>query len=163
MIRQAFSELLSSLLDETIRFYGGRLITLAVFGSVGRGTPRSDSDVDLLLVADPLPPGRMNRVQEFAVIEERLENFLRALKAGGIDTYLAPVFKTPEEVALGSPLFLDMIDDARILFDRNNFFQEYLQDLKSKLEELGARKVKYRGAWYWDLKPDFKKGDVVDL
>ncbi|MCL4515016.1 MAG: nucleotidyltransferase domain-containing protein [Firmicutes bacterium] len=163
MIRRAFSDLLDNLLNEAIRFYGDRLITLAVFGSVGRGTPRPDSDVDLLLVVNPLPSGRMKRVQEFAAIEESLEDFLQALKAGGIDTCIAPVFKTPEEVAIGSPLFLDMIDDARILYDRDDFFQRFLQNLKDKLEHLGARRVKYRGAWFWDLKPGFKKGDVVDF
>ena len=163
MIRAEFSDLLDKLANEAINFYGDRLVTLAVFGSAGRGTPGPDSDVDMLLVADPLPSGRMKRVQEFAAIEGRLEGDLQGLKTRGIDTYIAPVLKTPGEVALGSPLFLDMIDDARILYDRDGFFRGYLQGLKGKLERLGARKVQYRGAWYWDLKPDFKKGEVIDL
>ncbi|MGE5577334.1 MAG: nucleotidyltransferase domain-containing protein, partial [Syntrophothermus sp.] len=96
MIRSAFSELLDSILKEAVKFYDDRLVSLAVFGSVGRGTPRPDSDVDLLLVVDPLPPGRIKRVQEFAVVENGLEDSLRALRAKGIDTYLAPIFKTPE-------------------------------------------------------------------
>jgi hypothetical protein len=33
----------------------------------------------------------------------------------------SPVFKSPEEVEAGSPLFLDMVDDARILCDPEGF------------------------------------------
>jgi Nucleotidyltransferase domain len=43
----------------------GPLVALAVFGSVGRGTVREDSDVDFLLVARDLPRGRFARVDEF--------------------------------------------------------------------------------------------------
>lgn len=41
-------------------FYGDRLVSLAVFGSTARGTMRPDSDIDLLLVVDPLPDGRLS-------------------------------------------------------------------------------------------------------
>lgn len=163
MIRRWFSELLDKLADEVIGFYGNRLVTLAVFGSVGRGTPRPNSDVDVLLVVDPLPSGRIKRLYEFAAVEERLEDYLQALKTEGIDTYIAPLFKTPGEVALGSPLFLDMVDGAKIIYDKEGFFRGYLKALKEKLDEMGAHRVRYRGAWYWDLKPDFKKGEVIEL
>jgi predicted nucleotidyltransferase len=43
--------------------YGARLVSLVVFGSIGRGTARPDSDVDLLIVAENLPDGRMARVE----------------------------------------------------------------------------------------------------
>ena len=43
---------------------GARLMALAVYGSVGRGTPRWDSDVDLLVVANGLPHGRFPRVDD---------------------------------------------------------------------------------------------------
>jgi hypothetical protein len=55
--------------------YGKRLISLVVFGSVGRGTPRPDSDIDLLLVVKDLPDGRMARVKEFVPIEMALLRF----------------------------------------------------------------------------------------
>lgn len=38
--------------------YGNRLISLAVFGSVGRGTARPDSDIDLLIIVEQLPARR---------------------------------------------------------------------------------------------------------
>ncbi len=49
--------------------YGPRLISLAVFGSAARGTARPDSDIDLLIVADPLPRGRMKRIADHGDID----------------------------------------------------------------------------------------------
>lgn len=139
--------------------YGDRLITLAVFGSVGRGTARPDSDIDLLLIADPLPRGRMRRVEEF----EQVEKLLR--ERGGTEAAhrLSPHFKTPEEVRHGSPLFLDMTEDAHLLFDREGFFASELARLEQRLAELGARRIWRGNAWFWDLKPDYRPGEIFEL
>jgi len=135
--------------------YGERLISLAVFGSVGRGTARPDSDIDFLLVVKNLPNGRMARVGEFSAIETALD-----IK-GHLE--LSPVFKTPEEIADGSPLLLDMVEDARVLFDREDFFKHAMEDLKKRLQRLNARRVWQGNAWYWDLKPDYKQGEVFEI
>lgn len=42
--------------------YKERLISLVVFGSVGRGTAGPDSDIDLLLVVNEFPAGRIARM-----------------------------------------------------------------------------------------------------
>ena len=138
--------------------YGGRLTTLAIFGSAGRDTARPDSDVDLLVVAD-LPDGRMRRVEGFEQVERRLGELLAPAAAPP----LSPVLKTREEVGRGSPLFLDMTEDARILFDRGGFFADQLGRLRARLADLGARRVWLGNAWYWDLKPDYRPGEVFEL
>lgn len=162
-MRKEFATLTGKVLEEVKKVYADRLVTLAIFGSVGRGTPGYHSDVDLLVVAEQLPEGRIRRVEEFYAVEQALEKELRRLVKQGIYTRLSPVFKTREEVRRGSPLFLDMIDDAVILYDREGFFASFLRDLRSRLSTLGARRIARGGAWYWDLKPDFKKGDVIEL
>jgi hypothetical protein len=58
----------------------------------------------------------MPRVSDFEAVESRLPEQDRHR--------LSPVFKTPQEVEAGSPLFLDMIADARLLFDRDGFFHQ---------------------------------------
>ncbi|MDI6823449.1 MAG: nucleotidyltransferase domain-containing protein [Bacillota bacterium] len=161
MLREAFEHLVVRAGEEISRHYGERLVSLAVFGSVARGTPGPFSDIDLLVVADPLPVGRVRRVEEFQAIEDRLGEEIRALGRQGIHTDLAPVFKTPAEVLMGSPLFLDMVEEARILFDRGRFLSDYLAKLRRSLGRTGARKVRWRGAWYWDLTPHFDWKDVM--
>lgn len=143
--------------------YGSRLVALAVFGSVGRGTPRPDSDIDLLLIADSLPDGRLPRMAEFQAIETAVERRLGDAGREGLHPTLAPVFKSPAEVRAGSPLFLDMTEDARILYDRDGFLQRAFADLKSRLARLGARRVWRGTAWYWDLKPDYTPGEVFEI
>jgi uncharacterized protein len=158
-----FDELLTTLVAACQRHYGERLVALAVFGSVGRGTPRPDSDVDLLIVAEDLPRGRVARVGDFAKIEADLGETLRRLRSEGVTTELSPVLKTPSEVAQGSPLFLDMVEDARLLVDRDAFLEQAFERLRTRLARLGARRIWRGNAWFWDLKPDYKPGEVFEL
>lgn len=158
-----FDELLSALVVACKRHYGERLVSLAVFGSVGRGTPRPDSDIDLLIVADDLPRGRVARVRDFAGIEADLADSLGRLRSEGVTTELSPVLKTPSEVAHGSPLFLDMLEDARLLVDREAFLGETFDRTRARLARLGARRIWRGNAWFWDLKPDYRPGEVFEL
>lgn len=162
-IPERFERLLPPLVRACESVYGERLVSLAVYGSVARGVPRPDSDVDLLLVASPLPDGRMARVREFEAVEERLAPVFAEARRGGIDTRLSPLFKTPDEARRGSPLFLDMTEDARLLVDRGGFLAGELDRLRTRLEELGARRVWRASAWYWDLKPDYRWGETFSL
>lgn len=145
------------------RHYGVRLVSVAVFGSVGRGTPASDSDIDLLVVADQLPRGRLARSDDFVGVERRVEPHLTSAHALGLHPSLSPILKTPEEVTAGSPLFLDMVDDARILFDRDGFLQRAFAELAARLARLGAKRIWRENMWYWDLKPDYKPGEVFEI
>jgi len=100
----------------------------------------------------------MRRVREFESIEEALEPDIRKLKEKGIRTRLSPIFRTPAELQEGGPVFLDMVDHALVLHDRNRRLQRYLGELKEQLKKSGARRVTYKGAWYWDLQPDADRG-----
>lgn len=159
----AFDDLLEALRVACQNHYCKRLVSLVVFGSVGRRTMRPDSDIDLLVVADPLPMGRMRRVGDFAPVERVLDPLLKAKQTVGVTTRLSPLFKTPGEIVTGSPIFLDMTQDARILYDKDDFFRLQMLDLEARLKRLGARRVFQGESWWWDLKPDFKPGDVVTI
>jgi hypothetical protein len=151
--------LLEPLLREIRAVYGESLISAAVFGSQARGTAGPDSDVDLLIVAEPLPSGRMPRVQQFQPVEEALEARYPSLPG----FRLSPVFKTPDEVKRGSPLFWDMTEDAIMLHDKDGFLLAHLEQVKRRLQELKARRVFKGNAWYWILKEDYRPGEVFEL
>lgn len=159
----AFGPLESAIVDACRAHYGNRLVSVAVFGSVGRGTPRHDSDLDFLILAEGLPAGRMRRSDDFAAVETILAPALARAADAGIAPLLSPVIKTPEEASQGSPLFLDMIDDARVLFDRDNVLRKVLLKLRERLDRLGARRIWRGNAWFWDLKPDYRPGDEFEL
>lgn len=162
-LREAFDGLLGELTKAALHHYGERLVALAVYGSVGRGVPRPDSDVDLLVVARSLPLGRLQRVKEFEAVELALTDSLGEFERKGIFTCISPVFKTPEEVRRGSPLFLDMTEDVQVLYEEHGFLSDYLAGLRQRLERLGSRRVWRGNMWYWDLKPDYKPGEDFSI
>jgi predicted nucleotidyltransferase len=162
-VKQTFENLISCLEDSCVHVYGDRLVSLCIFGSVAAGAMRPDSDIDILLVSDPLPRGRMSRVREFEAVDRLCERSFKQAMEHGVRTIFSPHIKTPYEVGQGSPVFLDMTHTVRILFDRDQFLEDYLRGLKERLSRLGARKVMFRGGYYWILKPDLKPGEEIIL
>lgn len=158
-----FESILQTLCDKALCVYGDRLVSVAVFGSVGRAAMRPDSDIDMHFVLERLSNGRLKRMAEFQVLDRLMDPVLREARVQGVSTSLSPVLKTPEEVRLGSPLFLDMVEDARILVDRNGFFRQQIDLLRERLAQLGAKRVWKGNAWYWDLKPDYRCGEEFEL
>ena len=164
MLKERFKELERRLLAEIRSFYGERLVSVILFGSVAREAQSFESDLDLLVIAEGLPQGRMKRIREFGSVEDKVEPFLKTLRQKeGINTYISAIIKSPEEAEKGSPLFLDMVEDAKMLFDRDGFFAAVLERLRKRLKELGSKRIWQGNAWYWDLKPDYKPGDVIEL
>jgi uncharacterized protein len=154
--------ILNTILEACREHYGDRLVSLAVFGCFGRGTALAGSAVDVMVVAGGLARGRISRVKEFGAVE-RLVRARLSGRTSGPTFGLSPVIKTPEETAMGSPLFFDMVDDARMLFDQDGFFAGTLARLGESLKALGSRRIWKGSAWYWDLKPDYQPKEVFEL
>ncbi len=163
MLREQFRKLEEQLLAGIRAFYIERLISVVLFGSVARDTPNFYSDVDILIIAKGLPQGRIPRIREFERVEEQIAPLLDALRLEGIQTEISAVLKSPEEAERGSPLFLDMVEDGRILFDRDGFFSGLMSRLRDRLKVLGAKRIWRGDAWHWVLKPDFKPGEVFEI
>ena len=163
MLGDCFAEVVASLRRACVRHYGDRLVTVGVFGSVGRGTPGPWSDVDTLIIANELPRGRGRRTGDFDAVETAMSDVLTTVARRGCHTTISPVIKTPAEASAGSLLFLDMIDDLRMLYDRDGFFRTYLDGFAARLRRLGARRIHRDGTWHWDLKPDYRPGEVFEL
>lgn len=161
--RQAFDAIVAALAPAARAVYGERLLALALFGSVARGTMRPDSDVDLFLLVEPLPDDRRSRMEEFERLEARLAPPLDQARRAGVHTVLAPVIKTPDEMRRGSFLHLDLTDQARILHDPAGVLGAYLEGLAARLAAMGAKRVYRGGGYYWLLKPDYRWGDRIEL
>jgi predicted nucleotidyltransferase len=163
MLKNTFDELVDQIVSAVRALYGDRLISVVLYGSVARGTMRHDSDLDILIVAQGLPNGRLKRMREFEAVEDRLAENLRRAAGCGVMTSLSPVIKSPDELQAGSPLLLDMVEDARVLYDRDGVFKQRINRLRQRLTQLGAKRIWKGNAWYWDLKPDYRPGEVFEL
>ncbi len=130
-----------------------------VYGSVARGDFRKDSDIDLLIICRELPKEKLRRQKIFIGVEDSLD--LKALYKDGFYPNFSPVLKTVEEAGFLTPLYLDMVEDAVILYDERRFFRNILDRLREILKKQGARRVFIGKKWYWDLKPGLKHGEVV--
>ncbi len=100
---------------------------------------------------------------EFRSVELAMDGTLTEARQKGIYAELSPVFKTPDEVRIGSPLFLDMVEDGKILFDSEGFFEKFLSDFKRRLHAQGAHRVFRGDSWYWVLKEPYVPGEEIEL
>jgi hypothetical protein len=112
---------------------------------------------------DNLPRSRRARLETFDAVERGVAAELEALRQSGIETELSPVLRTPEDVKTASPLMLDLTEDAIILEDRGGVLEAALEDLRRRLRRLGSRRVWSGESWYWDLKPDYRRGEIIEL
>lgn len=162
-LKEPYRSVLAELVEALKRRLGDSLVSVVLYGSVARGEARADSDVDLLIVAEGLPRSRFERQDLFMEVEEGLKPLIEEAERLGCVIDFSPILKTPEEAARTSPLYLDMVEDAVILYDKDNFFRRILERLKKRLEELGAERVRCGKLWYWRLKRDYKFGEVIEL
>lgn len=153
-------EKLTKLLQEEFQ---DRLVSVVLYGSVARGDNRKDSDIDLLLVIKDLPKTITERVILFDKVERKLDDDIMRLMDEGYYVTFSPVLKTPKEAARFSPIFMDMTEDAIILYDRDGFFRKVLEKTRKRLKELGFERVWLsEKSWYW-RKRDYKLGEIIDF
>ncbi|MBC7129898.1 nucleotidyltransferase domain-containing protein [Candidatus Bathyarchaeota archaeon] len=140
------------------------LESFAVYGSVARGSASKCSDVDVLLVSDSFEGSLGSRMEKLYHVEERLEEELKWLRRHGVYTSLSFYPLRRDEARRLPLLFLDLTEEAAILYDKNSFLEATLLNLKRGLLKHGARRVMVNEKhWYWDLKPDYRFGEKVEI
>lgn len=156
MLAEEYAQLAREVLSDN-------LTSVILFGSVARGDAVPASDIDLLVVCRELPAGAFRRRSLLEPIRERLQPRLQQLWDRGIYVDFAEVLRTESEATRTHPIYLDMVEEGVRLFDRNGFFASVLAQLRERLEELGAQRRQLGRVIYWDLKPDFRAGEVIEL
>ncbi len=151
-----------SLVREALR---GNLITIALYGSVARGEANAESDLDLLVVVGDASSSYYERLRPILPLLRQLRQHpsWQDLKSLGWTPAVNVLILSKQEADRNRLLYLDMVEEARILVDRDGFFQERLQKFQTRLRELQARKIRQNGSWYWDLKPDLQLHESVVL
>ncbi|MFQ6058251.1 MAG: nucleotidyltransferase domain-containing protein [Anaerolineae bacterium] len=161
------SELIQTLIERFVQrtkeAFGDNLVSIVLYGSVARDDYRPDSDIDLLLVFEELPRGAFARRNLISPLEQEIEREVPQRWEEGQHHGFTTILKTREEAKYTVPYYLDMTTDAILLYDKGDFFKGVLDRLRARMEELGSKKVYIGDKWYWDLKPDSKFGEVIEL
>lgn len=160
-MQQPYAKVLNVLLESLRKRFD--LVSVVVYGSVARGEARKDSDIDVLIVADNLPEDRYLRYRMFEEAEKEVEGLLSELRKEGYSAFISPIIKSREEASKVTPLYLDMVEDAVILYDRDGFFAGILKRLRRRLKELKAKRVRVGKMWYWVLKEEYRFGEVIEI
>lgn len=163
-MKSPYKELVNEIYKKCIEFYKESLVSFAIFGSVAREKTNPYSDIDILIISENLPTGRRKRILDFIKnIELPLKEKIKQYQKKGYFVEISPVIKNPKEVEFGSFLYLDMIEESQILYDKNNFFKNYLKRLKDKLRKNGAKKIYKKGGYYWVLKEPIDTNEEIEL
>jgi len=140
------------------------LISVVLFGSAARGEAGEGSDIDILIVANKFGMG--GRFEVFNAIEKdlRTSDEYRKLKKNNLGTLISPVPLTPSEIEKNPSILLDIVTDGIIMYDIDDFIEDKLENLRKKLKKIGSKKIFLDDKrYYWDLKPDYKLGEVVEI
>lgn len=142
---------------------GDKLLALALFGSVARGKATKESDIDLLV----LFKGDKREVEEVflrAIMDLRRNHEYQSLVKEGYLPDPFPIYMDEQQLKSHPWVLLDVMDHGIILLDRGKVLRKELKLLKKRLKELGSRKVVLEdGSWYWELKPDWKPGEIIEI
>jgi len=163
--QKTYEPLLRGLLVKLFERYRQRLMSVVLYGSVARGTAQVYSDIDVLVVAEGLPQSFSDRIEEMVEVVDELQSLkLRLWRENKVYASVQIFPLTPEEAEHLRPLYLDLLFDAIILYDKNGFMREVLERLQTRLRELGSRRIMLpTGSWYWKLKPKLQYGEVIEL
>lgn len=156
LIDKLFAELKQSFGEDVI-------LSFAIFGSVARGEARENSDIDILVVHKPVEFDPVRRLAQLLVHRIYRSHEYEQLQRDGLNPDLYVIFMTEKDLYDRPLILLDILDHGIILYD-DGTLEKRFKSLKKRLTELGSKKVVLDdGTWYWDLKPDWKPGEVFEL
>lgn len=144
-------------------FGDGVIVSCALFGSVARGEAGIYNDLDLLIIHKPVLFSPEERFVETLLRVRKGEEY-GELTDKGLYPQPAVIFKTREELCRQPLILLDVMDHGMILFDEGGVLTGILTKFRAILQEMGAEKIVFEdGSWAWDIKPDWKPGEVIEI
>jgi uncharacterized protein len=161
-LSREWSALAARVVAEYRAAIGDDLVAIALFGSVARGQARPDSDLDLYVVTRRSILGDARLHAMWGRIDASRE--YQALVAVGYRPTPSSVPHTVDDLARHPWILLDIAHHGIVLYDPESVLARELDAVRRRIAELGSRRIELPdGSWYWDLKPDWHPGEVVDL
>jgi len=110
-----------------------------------------------------LPKSRFRRQEIFENSEKVVESLIEELWSRGYYIDFSPIILDDEEAKRHKSIYLDMVVDAVIVFNRNDLFKKILDEIATKLKALGTERKRVDRLWYWVLKRRYILGEVIEI
>ena len=132
------NRVLEDALNRARQLLGDALTSVVLFGSRARGSSHPDSDFDLLIVVQSLPDEAGRRKLALDIAEVGFDYGLP------VQVILASIEETEGAVNTGAPLMFEIHDAHRVIYDKDDFFRNLVNDFTGLLETWQVRKIKDR-------------------
>lgn len=139
------------------------LLGVALFGSVARNEATEASDIDMLTLLDTTNK-EIDQIVTTLDLEsvDWEENKLISPAIGSRRIY--NICKTEAAISANPLLLLDIVDHGEVLYDSHGRMAQLLDSFREKMRQFGMKKIVFPdGKWAWDLKPDWRPGEVVEI
>lgn len=148
---------------KAVEILGDQIVSIALYGSVARGQAGPGSDIDLFVVLQESPSGMLSRRRLLDPVRASFAAELEKLWGQEIYSDFIEVIRTQAEARQFHPLYLDMSQEAILLYDRGQFLERLLAEVRERLERGGAERKAMGKFWYWDLSRSSISEEVADL
>lgn len=108
-----------------------KVLGVMLFGSVARNNFRSDSDTDMLVVVEGKAMDRFDAVEGTI---QRIEEFRKPLISGGLYLRIRPLLLSKDELGSFRPIYLNILDEGVVLFERNDTLFNFLNDIRRSVD-----------------------------
>ena len=149
--------------EKAVELLGDQLISIALYGSVARGQADPTSDIDLFVMLQQAPSGMLSRRRLLDPVHESLASELDGLWRQGTYADFIEVIRTRSEARQFHPLYLDMSQEAILLYDRDRFLENLLERVGQHLMSRGAKRKFMGRFWYWDLSGSTRLASISRL
>jgi predicted nucleotidyltransferase len=145
--------------------YQDKLVSVCLFGSAARGQLRKGSDIDFLVVTKEAYQTYSKRVKEIMPLLASIREAEEYRRLEGFALNLEPSFllSTVGEVMRHPPLLIEISQEGKLLFDRDDFLKQELNKVRKVMERLGSVRKKTPHGHYWVLQPGLKPDEVIEL
>lgn len=158
-----YKDFLEKFREELIHSEGRNVLSIILYGSVARGKATKESDIDVLILCKKRTAFFEKSVLKIISKIRRFPEY-EVLHKKNLYGEISPFIVETNELRENPLILLDIIEDGIILYQKNKTFEKIMEKFKRKLKKLKSKKVILPdGTWYWDLKPDWKAGEKVEI
>jgi predicted nucleotidyltransferase len=108
-----------------------KVLGVLLFGSVARNNFRNDSDIDLLVVVEGKIIDSFDEINDMI---NKVEGVRKPIIASGLYLRIRPLMLSKDELQSFRPIYLNILDDGVVLFERNDTLFNFLNDIRKDVD-----------------------------